>query len=184
MSYGMCQFPTLGFVVERYKQTLGFESEPYWTIVIKLPNEASTETNEEVPENPESADSENSDEPKAETEAQQKFLEFKWSRKRIFDHHTVLTFFESLLTSEDKCEIVAMTQTHRTKKKPQPLNTIRLQKLASRKLHMTSAIVMETAEKLYNRGLISYPRTETDQYSRDFDFEAVISELEKSKKYG
>lgn len=34
ISYGSCQFPTLGFVVERYKQRENFISEPFWKIVV------------------------------------------------------------------------------------------------------------------------------------------------------
>jgi len=32
ISYGSCQFPTLGFVVERYKQVQAFVPEPFWKI--------------------------------------------------------------------------------------------------------------------------------------------------------
>ena len=34
ISYGSCQFPTLGFVVERFKQREQFVSEPFWKIVV------------------------------------------------------------------------------------------------------------------------------------------------------
>lgn len=34
ISYGSCQFPTLGFVVERFKQRESFVSEPFWKIVV------------------------------------------------------------------------------------------------------------------------------------------------------
>ncbi|CDW56295.1 DNA topoisomerase [Trichuris trichiura] len=33
ISYGSCQFPTLGFVVERYKQNQAFVREPFWKLV-------------------------------------------------------------------------------------------------------------------------------------------------------
>lgn len=32
ISYGSCQFPTLGFVVERYKQINDFISEMFWKL--------------------------------------------------------------------------------------------------------------------------------------------------------
>ena len=34
---------------------------------------------------------------------------------------------------------------------------------------------MNIAEKLYNNGLISYPRTETDQFDANFDFMSLIN---------
>ena len=38
VSFGTCQFPTLGFVVERFKQNQQFESEPFWKIVVRHKN--------------------------------------------------------------------------------------------------------------------------------------------------
>ncbi len=35
MSYGPCQFPTLGFIVERYDRIQKFESEKCWTIIVQ-----------------------------------------------------------------------------------------------------------------------------------------------------
>lgn len=32
ISYGSCQFPTLGFVVERYQAMEDFVAEPFWRI--------------------------------------------------------------------------------------------------------------------------------------------------------
>ncbi|CAL1541767.1 unnamed protein product [Lymnaea stagnalis] len=34
VSYGSCQFPTLGFVVERYKQVQAFVPEPFWKLKV------------------------------------------------------------------------------------------------------------------------------------------------------
>lgn len=36
ISYGSCQFPTLGFVVERYQAIEEFISEPFWRIKSKF----------------------------------------------------------------------------------------------------------------------------------------------------
>lgn len=34
ISYGPCQFPTLGFVVERYLAIERFQAEPYWKLKV------------------------------------------------------------------------------------------------------------------------------------------------------
>lgn len=43
---------------------------------------------------------------------------------------------------------------------------------------------MLIAEKLYNNGYISYPRTETDRYPSNFDFESVVGRLEGDRWVG
>lgn len=49
---------------------------------------------------------------------------------------------------------------------PLPLTTVELQKLASKKLRIASENTMKIAEKLYQAGFISYPRTETDSFQQ------------------
>jgi DNA topoisomerase-3 len=39
LSYGPCQFPTLGFIVDRYKQIRDFVPEKFWTINLKYQKE-------------------------------------------------------------------------------------------------------------------------------------------------
>ena len=36
ISYGPCQFPTLGFIVERYQLIRDFVPEDYWSLKLKL----------------------------------------------------------------------------------------------------------------------------------------------------
>lgn len=40
---------------------------------------------------------------------------------------------------------------------------------ASRFCHISSERTMHVAEALYQRGIISYPRTETEKFKREFD---------------
>jgi DNA topoisomerase-3 len=61
--------------------------------------------------------------------------------------------------------------------KPYPLNTIFLQKLCSDHLNFSSDKTMQIAEKLYNKGYISYPRTETNSFSKSINLFALISNL-------
>ena len=65
-----------------------------------------------------------------------------------------------------------------------PLATIALQKLCADKLHISSADAMTAAEQLYAKGLISYPRTETERFSPDFDLRSLINEQRPSAEWG
>ena len=56
--------------------------------------------------------------------------------------------------------------------------------MGSRFLRMDSQRVMTLAEKLYQKGYISYPRTETDQYSRDMDLHAIINQQTSNDQWG
>ena len=39
ISYGPCQFPTLGFIVERHHQVVDFVAEPFWYIQLAAKSE-------------------------------------------------------------------------------------------------------------------------------------------------
>ena len=38
---------------------------------------------------------------------------------------------------------------------------------------------MDIAQRLYSKGFISYPRTESNNYSNSFDFKEIINNLRK-----
>lgn len=44
VSYGPCQFPTLGFVVKRCLEIDNFVPEDWWTIILKIPKERNGNT--------------------------------------------------------------------------------------------------------------------------------------------
>jgi DNA topoisomerase-3 len=49
-----------------------------------------------------------------------------------------------------------------------------MQKMGTIYLKMSSDRVMSVAESLYQKGFLSYPRTETDQFNSDFNFNELI----------
>ncbi|KAG8819991.1 DNA topoisomerase [Serendipita sp. 399] len=72
-----------------------------------------------------------------------------------------------------------------TKKwKPYPLTTVELQKSGSRLLRMSAKQILDTADALYQRGILSYPRTETDQFDDRFDFASYIQKQTASPEWG
>jgi DNA topoisomerase-3 len=59
--------------------------------------------------------------------------------------------------------------------RPFPLTTVQLQKMCAQKLKISSDDTMEIAERLYQQGFISYPRTETSKFSPNTDFRSLIN---------
>jgi len=54
------------------------------------------------------------------------------------------------------------------KQPPEPLTTSRLQQKASNELHYSPTETMQICQKLYEKGLITYMRTDATQYSQEF----------------
>lgn len=156
ISYGPCQFPTLGFVVERFLKIQTFEKEPFYSIAV-------THKQGDLPDAP--------------------VTSFTWKRARLFDRMACLCIYESLMDVEEA--VIAAVDKRATKKqKPLPLTTVELQKRASRWLRMSSEQTMKAAESLYNKGFISYPRTETNKFKEGTDLMALIRMHENHDEWG
>ena len=127
ISCSSCQFPTLGFVVERYQEILEFVAETFFKIKGKHSNH----------------DGE---------------VEFIWARVRPF-HRLACTVLHETCLENPLATVVNQTSKPKSKFRPLPLDTVELEKLASRKLRINAKETMLVAEKLYNQGMIGYPRT-------------------------
>ena len=88
---------------------------------------------------------------------------FTWKRGHLFDHLITLICYERCL-QDPQVLITSVSEKPCTRYKPLPLRTVEFQKAASKFLKMSSESLMTIAERLYNRGYISYPRTETDVF--------------------
>lgn len=95
-------------------------------------------------------------------------VEFHWDRHRLFDKASCEAFL-MICQSDPTAKIVNVQQKPKNKWRPQAMDTIELEKLGSRKLKLSAKETMTIAEKLYSNGIISYPRTETNIYSKDID---------------
>jgi DNA topoisomerase III len=103
---------------------------------------------------------------------------FTWKRGHLFDRLITLILYEkSIQMSSGQAKIVKVEEKPTSKYRPLPLRTVEFQKAASRFLKISSDQVMNLAEKLYNRGFISYPRTETDSF--EFGSEQLKSLVQK-----
>ncbi|KAI0560521.1 DNA topoisomerase [Gracilaria domingensis] len=145
ISYGPCQFPTLGLVVDRWLRIQNFVRRPFWVFELVLKDCR---------------------------------VSLEWFRKQLFDEYSALTLYE-LCAEEAQADgnvatVKRVDKRVKTRWRPLPLSTVELQKIAARTLRINSQRTMDIAESLYNKGLISYPRTETNRFSRTYDLRGLI----------
>uniref|UniRef100_A0A1B0A940 DNA topoisomerase n=1 Tax=Glossina pallidipes TaxID=7398 RepID=A0A1B0A940_GLOPL len=102
-------------------------------------------------------------------------VEFHWDRNRLFDKQACEDYYLILL-SNPKATVESVTVKPKSKWRPTPMDTVELEKLGSRKLKLSAKDTMTNAEKLYTKGLISYPRTETNIFSKDINLMSIVEE--------
>uniref|UniRef100_A0A7N6AE04 DNA topoisomerase n=1 Tax=Anabas testudineus TaxID=64144 RepID=A0A7N6AE04_ANATE len=152
ISYGSCQFPTLGFVVERFKAIQAFIPETFYKI--KVLHEVEEDT-----------------------------VEFSWKRNRLFNHTACLVLYQ-ICMEDPIATVTSVTSKPKSKWRPLPLDTVELEKLASRKLRINAKETMKIAEKLYTKGFISYPRTETNIFPAALALGPLVEQQTQSPVWG
>jgi DNA topoisomerase-3 len=155
VSYGTCQFPTLGFVVERYNQRENFIAEKFWSIEV-----THSKGEEEIVH-----------------------ATFHWARERLYDL-VATAAFAAIIHTDPQAMVVEMKRNPKYRYRPTPLSTVELQKRGSQYLRIAPEAVMTAAESLYMKGIISYPRTETEIFKEGIDITALITELTQSPDFG
>uniref|UniRef100_A0A0K0CVM7 DNA topoisomerase n=1 Tax=Angiostrongylus cantonensis TaxID=6313 RepID=A0A0K0CVM7_ANGCA len=108
----------------------------------------------------------------------------EWNRRR-----SSRLWIDSRILYDDCMEarggkIESVSSKPKTNYRPQPLDTIKFEKLAVRKLKISAKKAMDIAERLYNRGYISYPRTETNKFASDIDLSSLVRQLATSPDWG
>lgn len=106
-----------------------------------------------------------------------------WSRLRLFDKDVAL-MFQNVIKECHAARVVGITQTQKSKSRPQALNTVELLRTASSGLGIGPQHTMQVAERLYIQGYISYPRTETTHYPDNFDLKGTLKQLSRNPNWG
>ncbi|KAJ7305990.1 hypothetical protein JRQ81_010356 [Phrynocephalus forsythii] len=152
ISYGSCQFPTLGFVVERFKAIEAFVAETFYKI-------------------------------KVTHEHEEGMVDFSWKRNRLFNHTACLVLYHMCM-EDPVATVVDVGSKPKSKWRPLPLDTVELEKLASRKLRINAKETMKIAEKLYTQGYISYPRTETNIFPKNLHLPHLVELQTQDPQWG
>ena len=178
ISYGPCQFPTLGFIVQRKWDADAHVPERFWTISIGY----------QMQEGGGAAAAAAGGGGRQQQQQQRqrgggRVVEFRWNRQRVFDEHLANSLFERVQNTPHAT--VLSTRGQEIKKwPPHPLNTLEMQKRVNRALRIPPERIMSFAERLYQKGFISYPRTETDRFPDSFNFHENIALFYNHETYG
>jgi DNA topoisomerase III len=157
ISYGACQFPTLGLVVDRWLTIKNFVPRPFWVINLRLESCAV------------------------------QFDWARHRIFDEYTAHTLYELCVDDATALDppKCaRVERVDKRSKDRWRPLPLSTVELQKAASRVLRVTSEATMNAAEALYTSGLISYPRTETDRFDVSYDLQGFVALQTNNPNWG
>eukprot|EP00979_Chaetoceros_neogracilis_P012060 scaffold3087_cov288-Chaetoceros_neogracile.AAC.9 len=177
VSYGPCQFPTLGFVVERWARIQTFIPEDFWYIdmAITVSADGTMEGSESTIGG--GGQQHSNPNPNQGTSSASRPVFLKWKRDRLYDKVLTMSLYESC-TDTGEATVVSLTGRPKNKWRPIPLATVELQKRASRYLRIGSERLMTAADELYQQGLISYPRTETEIFRQEFQHIPLIQSFQ------
>lgn len=156
LSSGRVQGPALKIVVDREKEIMNFKSEPYWQIQL-LGTVKDRKTHKEVP-----------------VEAWHKEDKlFEKKRAEEILHHI-----------KGKPAVIAeITIRQFEQMPPAPFDLTTLQTEAYRCLKIQPKRTLEYAQELYLAGLISYPRTSSQQLPEALGYKKLLAALEKQATY-
>ena len=149
LSYGPCQTPTLWFCVNRLRQFQKQSNKCYYKIYLEILLNNDTENKVKI------------------------YLDNNYDN--ITEVHNIINNIKN--SENKKLMINEMAIEQRIKSHPQGLNTANMLKISSTQLGISPGHTMQLAEKLYMKGLISYPRTETTQYSKNHNFKGDLNKF-------
>lgn len=110
-------------------------------------------------------------------------VNFSWLRYRLFDRMSVIVLYERCLSAKT-AKVTKVSEKPTKRWKPLPLTTVELQKMATRFLRLTGQQTMTVAEGLYNKGFISYPRTETDRFDKAMNLKQLVGKQTQDTRWG
>jgi DNA topoisomerase I len=109
--------------------------------------------------------------------------DLKWQKERLFDKKECKKIFDTL-KKETRGRVEEVLTEEKKAYPPKPLNTVQFVSMAAKHLQIASERAMDIAERLYNAGIISYPRTETEIYPRTFSLKRLLEQHAEHPEWG
>ena len=87
------------------------------------------------------------------------------------------------IKDQKSIKVVGWSEKFETIKKPEPINTNDLIRIASNKYGFPSDKTKKVAERLYSKGYISYPRTQGRKYTSEDEVKYILNDYSKNDYY-
>ncbi len=100
---------------------------------------------------------------------------------KFFDIEVADKIYEKIKDAKNGT-VTQVTKSEKILKRPEPFNTTNFLRSASA-IGIGTTTAMNTAESLYQRGIISYPRTDNTVYQSGLDFKGILEKLAGHKEY-
>merc|ERR1712232_884973 len=117
------------------------------------------------------------------TKGQQEF-HLEWQRGQVFDQPVAHVFRDIVTEGNAPAKVTDISQKEDRLARPQALNTVALLKMASTRLGIGPQQAMHMAERLYLGGWLTYPRTETNTYPKNFDLRSTVAAQTNHPQWG
>ncbi|CAD8058742.1 unnamed protein product [Paramecium sonneborni] len=107
--------------------------------------------------------------------------EVEWLGQQIWKEQEAKQIVQQLQKCKEG-DVITQQVEQKSKPRPEGINTVQLLKFASSYLGLGPQQAMHVAERLYLKGYMSYPRTETTAYPQEFPTQRIINNLQKYKE--
>ncbi|RLE99481.1 MAG: type IA DNA topoisomerase, partial [Thermoprotei archaeon] len=112
-----------------------------------------------------------------------KIIKFRYEKEKIEKIDLAKKILNEI-TASKYGEVIKAEYLRRSVSPPIPLNTVEMERRASRFLNIRPRQCMDLAEALYRNGLISYPRTDTTIYPPTLNLRRLVLMFSKHEVYG
>lgn len=111
-------------------------------------------------------------------------LQALWNSGRSFNKDKVENLLKQAMEQNTTVKVANIITKEKKQGRPTPLNTVSLLKACSKGLGIGPHAAMQTAERLYLSGYLSYPRTESTAYPKSFDIHGTLQMQASDGRWG
>src|SRR3989344_893342 len=115
-------------------------------------------------------------------ETKQGTIEYQHEQGQFFEKQKALAVMEKI-SKGDKGKVTDVTKTEYQQQAPAPFDLTTLQTESYRTHRISPKETLSIAQELYVSGLISYPRTSSQQYPESIDYRKILTDLSKQDFY-